>query len=172
MKLKIKKIWNTVTTLLVALVMLPAALLWGPRLLGLDVFVVQSGSMEPAYHVGSVVYVKDVQPETLKNGDVITFNISSTLRGTHRIMDVIEDENGLSFQTKGDANNAPDGSPVKPEDIVGKVVMSVPLLGFLAASIQQPPGSYLTFCAVAVLLLLIILPDLIFTEKTEKETAK
>lgn len=154
--------------MLVAVMLLLAALLWGVRLLGMDVFVVQSGSMEPAYHVGSVVYVKPVDADELEAGDVITFQITGTVRGTHRIVEVVEDGGSRAFRTKGDANEEADLGLVKPSAIVGKVVFSIPLLGYFAAYIQQPPGSYVLISAGALILLLILLPDLLFPEKKSK----
>ena len=57
-----RKIWNIVSTIIVALVVLLAVLLVGVRLVGIQVFTVLSGSMEPTYHTGSVIYVKKVDP--------------------------------------------------------------------------------------------------------------
>ena len=65
------KVWNCVSTVLVALVVLLAALLAGARLFGLQVFTILSGSMEPKYPVGSLIYVKSVDPLQVKEGDVI-----------------------------------------------------------------------------------------------------
>ena len=55
----IKIIWNTITSILVAAAVILAILMVGARLVGLQVFTVLSGSMEPTYHVGSLIYVKD-----------------------------------------------------------------------------------------------------------------
>lgn len=161
---KFKKIWNIATSVLVGMIVVLAALLWGARLIGLDVLVVQSGSMEPAYHVGSLVYVKPVDPAELKAGDVITFELGGGVRGTHRIVEVIDDDD-LAFVTKGDANEEADISPVRPADIVGQVKFTIPVLGYLVAYIQHPPGIYVAGSVAAILLLLTILPDLIFPEK-------
>ena len=57
-----KKIWNGITTVIVILVVILAILLAGVRLFGLQVFTVLSGSMEPTYHVGSLIYVKKTDP--------------------------------------------------------------------------------------------------------------
>lgn len=168
-KRKIRKIWNGATSVLVGLMLLLAALLWGVRLVGLDVFLVQSGSMEPKYHVGSVVYVQPVDTDELKAGDVITYQISPTVRGTHRIVEVVEDGGSRAFRTKGDANEEADLGLVKPSAVVGRVVFSIPYLGYFAAFIQHPPGSYLLISAGAVILLLILLPDLLFPEKNSKQ---
>ena len=69
----VKRIWNWFTTVLVAVVVILALLLVGARLIGLQVFTVLSGSMEPTYHTGALIYVKKVDPYELKSGDVITF---------------------------------------------------------------------------------------------------
>lgn len=169
MQNRIKTIWNTITTILVSLMVILSALLWGFRLLGYEVLVVQSGSMEPNYHVGSLVYVKPVDAVELEVGDVITFELGGGVRGTHRIIEVLNDEGSLAFRTKGDANEVDDLNPVSPEALVGQVKFTIPYLGFLITYIQQPPGIYVTISIVAVLLLLTILPDLIFPAEKRKE---
>lgn len=168
MRNKIKRVWNTITTVFVSLMVLLAALLWGFKLLGMDVFVVQSGSMEPAYHVGSLVYVKPVDATELETGDVITFELGGGVRGTHRIIEVLDEDDTLAFRTKGDNNDDADYNPVFPEDIIGQVKFTIPYLGFLITYIQQPPGTYITISIVAVILLLTILPDIIFPEENKK----
>ena len=169
MRNTIKRVWNAVTTVLVGLMVILAALLWGFRLLGYEVLVVQSGSMEPNYHVGSLVYVKPVDASELETGDVITFELGGGVRGTHRIIEVLEENGSRSFRTKGDNNDDADFNPVLPENIVGEVKFTIPYLGFLITYIQQPPGTYVTISVVAVMLLLTILPDLIFPEEEKKK---
>ena len=170
MQNKIKTIWNAATTVLVSLMVILSALLWGFRLLGYEVLVVQSGSMEPNYHVGSLVYVKPVDAAELEVGDVITFELGGGVRGTHRIIEVLDNDGSLAFRTKGDANEVADQNPVFPSELIGQVEFTIPLLGFLVTFIQQPPGNYVTISIVAVLLLLTILPDLIFP--AEKDSKK
>ena len=95
--------------------MLLAVLLIGVRLLGVQVYSVLSGSMEPKYPVGSLIYVKAVDPYELKSGDVITFMLNENTVATHRIVEVVPDESDsgvVRFRTKGDANEAEDGSLV------------------------------------------------------------
>ena len=166
-----KKIWNTITTLLVILVIILALLLVGVRLIGFQVFTVLSGSMEPNYHVGSLIYVKEVDPFTLQSGDVITFMLDEDTVATHRIVDVVPDEEDSSvirFRTKGDANESEDGSLVHYKNVVGSPVLTIPKLGYVASYIQQPPGMYVAIAAGAILLLLVFLPD-IFAPTEPKE---
>lgn len=168
----IRKVWNGFSTLLVALVVLLAALLWGPRLVGMDVFTVLSGSMEPAYHTGGCVYVKETDPQKLEVGDVVTFRLSGNTIATHRIIEVSEENGTRSFRTKGDANEEADNSLLTPDRIIGKVVFGLPYLGFLAAYIQSKSGRYAAIAAGALILLIVFIPDLLFPETKEKETEK
>ena len=169
---KVKKIWNAVTTVLVVVVVTLALLLVGARLVGLQVFTVLSGSMEPEYHVGSLIYVKKVDPFTLKSGDVITYMLDEDTVSTHRVVGVVPDENDPSvirFRTKGDANDAEDGTMVHYKNVIGTPVFSIPKLGYVASYIQNPPGTYIAISGGAVLLLLVFLPDLFGSEDKKKK---
>ncbi|MBQ7499824.1 MAG: signal peptidase I [Clostridia bacterium] len=170
------KIWNTITTVLVAIVVIFAVLLVGVRVIGFKTYTVISGSMEPNYHVGSIVYVKPVDPFTLKENDVITFMLDEKNIATHRIIEVLpddEDPSVVRFRTKGDANNVADGNPVHCENIIGKVVFTIPVLGYISNFIQHPPGMYFAIAAVFVLVLLVFLPGMIFKDDNkEKEGAE
>ena len=162
------KVWNIITTVLVVAVVVLALLLAGPRLVGMDVFTVLSGSMEPAYHTGSLIYVKDVDPFEIEPGQVITFMLSEDTVATHRVVGIVpdEDEPGtIRFRTKGDANNAEDGSLVHYKNIIGTPVFTIPQLGYLANYIQNPPGMYLAISAGAILLMMVFIPDLFIKEE-------
>ena len=159
----IKKIMNWTSTVLVTAVVILALLLVGARFIGLNVYTVLSGSMEPTYHVGSLIYVKKVDTSTLKDGDVITFILDEDTVATHRIVDVVPDEDDpseLRFQTKGDANEDVDGSLVYYKNVIGTPVFTIPMLGYLASFIQSPPGTYAAIAVGALIILLVFLPDL------------
>ena len=165
----IKRVWNTSTTVLLILLIILVFLLWGFRFLGYEVLVVQSGSMEPAYHVGSLVYVKPVAPAKLEAGDVITFELGGGVRGTHRITEVLEENGDLFFRTKGDNNDEADANPVASNAVVGQVQFTIPYLGFWVTYIQQPVGRFVAISVAAFILLLTILPDLIFPSEKDKQ---
>ena len=171
----IKKVWNAITTVLVILLVILAVLLAGVRLVGFTPLTVQSGSMEPAYHVGSLIYVKSVDYRELKAGDVITFTIGENNQyATHRIIQVVPDEDEpevLRYATQGDANDAPDGTLVHYKNVIGTPVFTIPKLGYVANYIQNPPGTYIAISGAAILLLLMFLPDL-FSEDEPKKTAE
>lgn len=159
-----KKIWNGFTSILVVLAILFAIALVGVRLVGLQVYTVLSGSMEPSYHVGSLIYVKKTDTAQLKAGDVITFLLDEKTVATHRIVEVVpdgEDASVIRFRTKGDANSTEDGKLVHYKNVIGTPVFTIPFLGYIANYIQHPPGTYIAIAAGIILLLLMFLPDLI-----------
>lgn len=170
----VKRIWNIITSIIVALAVLLAIAFVGVRLIGFQVFTVLSGSMEPTYHTGSLIYVKQVDYTKLESGDVITFMLDEDTIATHRIVEVVPDETDptvLRYRTKGDANDAEDGGLVHYKNVIGTPVFSIPKLGYLANYIQNPPGMYVAISAGAVLLLLVFLPDL-FGSDDDKKTKK
>ena len=87
---RVIKTWNAVNSVLIGLVLLLAVALVGARLIGLDIYVVLSGSMEPEYQTGSVIYVKEADPEELEVRDVITFRLDEDTIATHRIIEITE----------------------------------------------------------------------------------
>ena len=85
----LKKIWDITTTVIVVIFVLAAIFLMGSRLLGYEVFNVISGSMEPTYSKGDLIYVKEVDPYTVRVGDPITFVANEELVvATHRVINV------------------------------------------------------------------------------------
>lgn len=167
MSKKVKKIWDAVTTAFVVLVVVFAIFLMGSRLVGMQVFNVVSGSMEPTYSVGDLIYVKTVDPDSVKVGDPITFVMNEELMvATHRVTAI--DSVNRQFTTKGDANKGEDANPVHFNNLIGVPVFAVPLLGYVSAYIQSPPGMYVAIGFCAVLLAAVFLPDLL-TKKEKKE---
>lgn len=148
---KIKKIIKyfvyAVLAVLVLLVLASALPIPG----GVKTFVVRSGSMEPSIKTGGLVIV--FPSSDYKVGDVITYGAASKTKTptTHRIVEI----NSSGIITKGDANNAPDARIVSKREIIGKVFLSVPLLGYVISAAQQPYG----FIALIVLPAAIIIFD-------------
>ncbi len=154
------------TVLLLALVAL-AVLLVGVKLIGFTPYAVLSGSMEPLYPVGAVVYIKEVQASDIAVGDCITFTLSGTSTvATHQVVE-IDAENGL-YYTQGIANDAPDGAPVAAADIVGKVYFCIPSLGYVASAITTPPWPYILACLALMWIIILYMAELHATEQQEK----
>ena len=188
----LRKLWSVITTLLVAVMVILAVLLVGVRVVGLTPYAVLSGSMEPTYHVGALIYVKDVAPADITVGMPITFVVNEDLLlATHRVVDievittrqeqvldeagnpVLDDEGNpvveeipldeptYYFRTKGDANDAVDGTPVHYKNVVGTPVFSIPYLGYLSSWLQTRQGMIMGICIALVLVILTFLPDLL-----------
>ena len=104
-----KKIWDVLSTVIVVIVVLCAVFLMGSRLLGYNVYNVISGSMEPTFSVGDLLYVKKVDMEDIKVGDPITFVLNENLVvATHRVTRI--DAENQRFYTKGDKKEAAETS--------------------------------------------------------------
>lgn len=175
MSQKLRKVWDVISRILVALVVLLAVALAGVRLAGIKTYAVISGSMEPTYPTGSLLYVKSVDQKELKVGDAITFMLDENTVATHRIIEIIPDEEDssvLRFRTQGDANETADGAPVHYKNIIGKPVFSIPYLGYFANFVQNPPGLYLAIGFSVVLLLLVFLPDMLDDKDVKKDRRK
>ena len=155
----LNRILSILSTVILVFAVLIVILLGGVRLIGFTPYAVTSGSMEPKYKVGSVVYVKHIDPEELKTGDVITFRLIKDELATHRIIKVDRSDEGLQFWTKGDANSISDGSPVKAADVVGKVYFTIPYLGFFGGFLDTLRGKAIIVCGALILLVIIGLND-------------
>ena len=164
----IRKIANGLSTVVMVLVVLLALTLVGGRLFGMQTYAVLSGSMEPAYPTGALLYVRKVDPADIQPGQVITFLLDEHTVATHRVVEVIPDpeEAGIyRYRTKGDANEAADAGLVHCRNVLGTPVVCVPYLGYVITWIQNPPGTYIAISAAAVLLLVVFLPDLFAEDK-------
>ena len=172
---KIKRIWSWISGLLVAAVVVLAVALVGVRLIGLRPMYILSGSMEPTYPTGALIYVKEVDTAQLQAGDVITFMLNEDTVATHRIVEVVPDETDpsvLRFRTKGDANAVEDGGLVHYKNVIGSPVFSIPGLGYVAEFIQKPPGMYYALAFGAVLLLVLILPEALGDDGKKAKTGE
>jgi signal peptidase len=105
-----------------------------PRLAGATPYNIQTGSMRPHYPPGTLVVIKPTEPSKLQVGQVATYQISSGQPevATHRIVTIESNLGGQQrFIFKGDANNSPDPSPVRPVQIRGRLLYAVPYLGWI-----------------------------------------
>jgi len=127
---------------------------------------VYTGSMETAIPIGSVVVIKPVDPETLKIGDIICFKLSEPPSITHRIINITNE----GFRTKGDANEDPDQWIVKKENVIGKVTMTIPYIGYLGYFVRTPLG-FITLIIVPASILIALETRKIIREmkKNKKE---
>lgn len=163
-----KKIWNIASTVLVVIVILCAVFLMGTRLLGYECYTVISGSMQPKYMVGDLIYVKEVDVNTIEVGDDITFILNEDLVvATHQVIRV--DAENQRFYTKGLANEIEDNDPVHFNNVIGVPQFHIPKLGYVSDFVQHPPGLYITIGIGIILIILVFLPDILGKNKKESE---
>ena len=102
------------------------------KFFGYSGLVILTGSMEPTYHPGDVIFIHE--QKDYNEGDVITFHQRGIIV-THRI----KEKSGETFTTQGDANNSSD-EPIALSDIEGKVVGSISRIGSVILFLQTPAG--------------------------------
>ena len=107
-----------------------------PMPFGFGVAVVLSGSMEPELSTGDLLLL--VRQDAYYAEDVVVYQ-DKNMAVTHRIISISEE----GVITKGDANNTTD-SPISPAQIKGKVVIAIPLIGYLVNVIKSPMGTLTT----------------------------
>jgi signal peptidase len=150
------KLISAIGTILLIVAILACLGLTVPRFAGIEQYVVISGSMEPAIPVGSMVYSAQTDPSTLEAGDIIVFHSDETgsTPVTHRVVEnhVADGE----IITKGDANAQNDANPVAYADVLGKLVLHVPMLGYIAAPIATVMGKVAMGCVILAAYLLTV----------------
>lgn len=134
-----------------------------PLIAGYHPMVVLSGSMEPTYPVGSVVYYKSCDFSELRGGDAITFMAGEDGLVTHRIARI--DNTAQTVVTKGDANPSEDPVPVDSSEIKGKTSnIRIPYVGFFVQQAKNPP--------ILIMAALILIIDYLLSALLSKEEKK
>jgi len=146
----------------------------GPHF-GWETHSVMSGSMEPALKVGGIIVTGPEKLDNIQVGDIITFDTGGELKVTHRVVNIVEIDGKPHFQTKGDANEEPDPRLVSSTgDVMRKVVLHVPYLGF-AAHFMQGRWAFLALVGIPALILIVMFSRDIrkgILEEKEKRKAK
>lgn len=157
--MKLSKILNILATLIIVLIIVVCGAIMVPKVFGYEVYGILSGSMLPDYPIGSLVYVQHEDAKNIEVGDVITFDMAadSDVVATHRVVAINEDEE--SFVTKGDNNDTVDSNPVSFQRLIGKVVLCIPMLGYIADFLQSGSGIVACIGAIVIVFVLWFLAD-------------
>ena len=107
-------------------------------------YVIISPSMIPTINVQDAVVTVRVNKDKIKINDIITF-ISKEIETqgtpiTHRVIGIVETENGIKYRTKGDNNNTEDFALIAPDEVIGKVYLRIPLIGYVQTFLTKPIG--------------------------------
>lgn len=145
-----KIILNTITTFIIVAGILFVVLFF----LGIQPYVVESGSMEPTIKTGSVCFINQrAKYEDMKVGDIIAFKLDTGDFATHRIKNISNE----GMITQGDKNTAEDNVVTTRANFIGKNILSIPNAGFIVKGIQEPKGKIILGTVIVVLLLAAIL---------------
>ena len=167
-------IGNFIATFFLTVFVIIAVGLVALKLLGINAYYVASGSMEPTYPVYSIVFSRKVDPSTIRVGDTITYALNDENYVTHRVIE--KHSSSRTFVTKCDNNNVEDSAPVKWDNVMGKVVFSVPFGGKVLKVIVAPENRVMFITIVIVLLagtlLWGIIERIVKKKKAKKKAAE
>lgn len=131
------------------------------NIFGYKAFIVLSDSMKATdFDAGDLVLVKEVDPATLKEGDIISYTSQNTSNFgetvTHKIRKLTSDAEGNpGFVTYGTTTNTDDETVVTYPYILGKYQTSIPKVGKFFQFLKTTPG-YIVCILVPFLILILI----------------
>ena len=150
--------------MVIVLLLLLAAVLVPKLCFGMEMKAVMTSSMEPELPVGSLLVISPTDYDDIQIGDDITFVRDANLTlVTHRV--ISKDDETQKITTQGIANNVSD-APTSYENVVGKVVWSIPYVGYLVIYLGKPQGKII---AVTVIISLLAISFLIDKYSSDKE---
>jgi len=132
-------------------------------------YVVASGSMIPELEVYDVLIVQGHEPfKDVEKGDIIVFNRPSDHDRVivHRVVSIMNDD-PKTLRTKGDANPASipgTDFPITEEEYIGKVVYTLPQVGYVT-QLLKPPINYV----IIALVIGVMIVKQITKKKKQKE---
>ena len=147
---------NVIYTIIVVAVLALALLFVGTKvdILGYEVKIVQSGSMEPAIMTGGIVVIS---PSSLYSvGDVVTYgrDTKNSIPVTHRIVEKMGEGRSATYITKGDANEDNDPKAVTSRELIGKVAFTIPYIGYVIQFARTPLG-FATLIGIPALVIVL-----------------
>ena len=130
-------------------------------LFGFKAFIVLSDSMSKTdFDAGDLVLVKEVDPSTLKEGDIIAYTSQNTSNYgetvTHKIRKLTTDASGeLGFITYGTTTDTDDETVVTYPYVLGKYKTNIPKVGRFFMFLKTTPG-YIVCILIPFLLLILM----------------
>ena len=128
------------------------------------IVVVLSGSMEPAFYRGDLLFLSKFDEDPIRVGEILVFKVEGRdIPIVHRVIALHEDERTgkLKFLTKGDNNHVDDRSLyargqmwLRPKDVVGRARAFVPHIGIVTILMNDYPQ--LKYLLLAVLGLFVL----------------
>lgn len=179
MKAAFRWMSNILTVLLLFIVASTFFLIYQSRIepnkaasvMGYKPLTVLSGSMSPFLEPGDMIVTRQVKPENIQVGDVITYRMDEKTLVTHRVVEVIHEGGHLAFRTRGDANNTEDPELVSQDRVIGSMAFKIPRAGYISQYARTPKGFVVMIVFPALLLIAGEIKN-VLTELSKEEKTK
>lgn len=127
---------------------------------------VLTGSMQPKYPQGSLLVISKIAPKEIVVGDVITFELGND-SVSHRVIEIVDIE-PFQYRTKGDNNKIQDNKIITENELIGKVIWHIPIVGRWLLIMKTKMGQLFIILA----LIFIFLLDYLIGQKKQKKQHK
>lgn len=131
------------------------------NIFGYQSYIIISNSMQPELSEEDVVIVKQIEEDKIKINDIITY-IKDGKSITHRVIGITEIDGHKEFKTKGDNNSLEDLESINYEQIRGKVIFKIPLLGKIIQFMKDQ-------IIILIIILICLIAFLLNMQKRDKQ---
>ena len=137
-----------------------------PEIFNYKLYYVDSGSMSPTIDIGSLIIVEKKETAVIDLQDIVTFRTESGTVVTHRL--VGESSISSEYITRGDANDSDDPSALKKESIIGKVVFTIPYIGYFFSMLKTTP---IVGISILLIITILIIISVVYDSKKKEKNA-
>lgn len=114
---------------------------------GISAFRMETQSMQGDIGKNDLVITKQTDTKKLQEGDIIAYQIN----GKIRINKIIKNQNG-KITTKSNKNYNPDIETITEEQIIGKKIITIPIIGIILKIIQAKLTTFIIFIILVLML--------------------
>ena len=132
-----------------------------PDVFGWKIFMILDGKMDENIEYGDLVFTKNIDPNILKNNDLIAFRTPRNTVVLHRITDITteykmdektkEERDIRTFTLKAAENETNDTKTVQDSKVEGILRKRIPKVGLIILFIQQPLALFGIICIILII---------------------
>lgn len=135
---------------------------------GISFFNMKSNAMKPELGKNDFIIVKEDKNKALETGDIIAYRVNRNIK-INKIFYIQIDDGKIAYVTKSNQNYYPDNEKIKKEQIIGKVVAHVPILGFFTNILESKITSLIV---ILILVLKFLYNKEIYKRKRQRKRKK